>query len=99
MVELPYELWLQITQYLPGHAVTSLMSVNRSLYNIALDERYKVVIWEKLDMKMMIRSLTSLRWCIRLSFFDSSRVSDRVVQESLDRRSRQAPSHLCLEHY
>ncbi len=41
MIELPYEIWLMIVDYLPIHHVRSLYSVNKALFNIALDLRYK----------------------------------------------------------
>src|SRR6266540_823386 len=43
MTELPYEIWLLIVEYLPDHQVRRLYSVNRALFNIALDLRYKAV--------------------------------------------------------
>lgn len=40
MVDLPPELWLNITYYLTQDEVDSLMAVNRTLMNIALNARY-----------------------------------------------------------
>ena len=41
MIELPYEIWLMIVDYLPIHHVRRLYSVNEALFSIALDLRYK----------------------------------------------------------
>uniref|UniRef100_A0A8H7Y2P2 F-box domain-containing protein n=1 Tax=Psilocybe cubensis TaxID=181762 RepID=A0A8H7Y2P2_PSICU len=41
MPDIPYEIWVQITQYLSPEEVKRLYPVNRSLFNIAMDERYK----------------------------------------------------------
>ena len=43
MIELPYrdDVWMLIVQYLPAQRVRSLYSVNRALFDIALDLRYK----------------------------------------------------------
>ena len=41
MIELPYEIWLMIVDCLPTHHVRRLYSVNRILFSIALDLRYK----------------------------------------------------------
>ena len=55
MANLPFEIWLLIVQHLPAHQVRNLYSVNRALFNIALDLRYqdafigvlpdRVVLW------------------------------------------------------
>ena len=43
MTELPYDVWMLIVEYLPAHQVRRLYSVNRALFDIALDLRYKQV--------------------------------------------------------
>ncbi|KAJ7063568.1 hypothetical protein C8F01DRAFT_1133538 [Mycena amicta] len=50
--ELPDDIWRSITAILSPYELSSLLSVNRSLFNIVLDERYKEVRWEKLDTSM-----------------------------------------------
>ena len=39
--DLPLELWLEITQYLPSPQIQRMISLNRSLMNIAINELYK----------------------------------------------------------
>jgi len=41
MKELPYEILLLIIDYIPVHQVRRLYSVNKALFNIALDLRHK----------------------------------------------------------
>jgi len=41
MIELPYEIWLMIVDYLPIHHLRRLYSVNKALFSIALDLRYR----------------------------------------------------------
>lgn len=43
MVDLPYDLWYQIAQFIPRRELRNLYSVNRTLYDIAMDERYKLI--------------------------------------------------------
>jgi len=43
MTELPYDIWMLILEYLPAHQVRRLYSVNKTLFDIALDLRYKHV--------------------------------------------------------
>ncbi|KAG2017525.1 hypothetical protein CC2G_007031 [Coprinopsis cinerea AmutBmut pab1-1] len=41
MPELPYEIWLEVVQYLPPEKLFQIGTLNRHLRSIALDERYK----------------------------------------------------------
>ncbi|KAF7290708.1 hypothetical protein MIND_01311500 [Mycena indigotica] len=50
--ELPEDVWRCVTDALSRSERASLLSVNRALFNIVLDERYQEVRWEKLDTSM-----------------------------------------------
>jgi hypothetical protein len=39
--ELPIELWIEVTKYLPRSQIRKLFPLNRALLSIALDEIYK----------------------------------------------------------
>ncbi|EAU85187.1 hypothetical protein CC1G_06203 [Coprinopsis cinerea okayama7 len=41
MPDLPYELWLHVLRYVPKDRHFNLRRVNRTIYNIILDERYR----------------------------------------------------------
>jgi len=40
MTELPYDVWLLITSFLTRNEVWRLLSVNRTLFSIAMDGHY-----------------------------------------------------------
>lgn len=60
MVDIPHDIWCQIALYIPSKNLSSLISLNRSLFNIVLDGRYQEVMWAKMD-ELMIRTLIRLR--------------------------------------
>jgi hypothetical protein len=43
MANLPYEVWLQIVEHLPGGSPEELLGVNHILFEIAMDDRYREV--------------------------------------------------------
>lgn len=43
MVHIPPEIWSQITKYIPPHDLVNLISLNSSLFEAAMDERYRRV--------------------------------------------------------
>ena len=43
-MDLPYDIWSQITGYLPDNEVKLLYAVNRALFDIAMDLRYEEVM-------------------------------------------------------
>lgn len=63
-MDLPREIWQQIVQYIPKDEVFNLISLNRSVLNIVLDERYKEVLWVSMLDKTKIRALTRLRYVL-----------------------------------
>lgn len=42
MISLPFEVWLKIASFLPRDDRQKLYTVNHSLFQIAMDERYRV---------------------------------------------------------
>lgn len=60
MPDIPYEIWMHVTQYLTLEEVKRLYPVNRSLFNIAMDERYKRGFVGVLSSANTHRSLTRL---------------------------------------
>ncbi|KAF7290703.1 hypothetical protein MIND_01310900 [Mycena indigotica] len=59
-VELPEDVWRYVAAFIPNNHLITLISVNGPLFNIALDEIYRVVRWEKLD-RYFLRDLERLR--------------------------------------
>lgn len=49
MTVLPQEVWELVVSYIPRPQWLTLVSVNRALFNIVLDERYGSIEWVKLD--------------------------------------------------
>jgi hypothetical protein len=43
VMDLPFEIWLHITSFVPTDQLRRLYAVNRILYAIAMSERYKVI--------------------------------------------------------
>jgi hypothetical protein len=41
MAELPYDVWLHIISFLNREEVWRLLSINRTLFSIAMDDHYK----------------------------------------------------------
>jgi len=60
MIDLPYDVWHHITSYLPQSQVMKLLSVNQTLFNIALNERYRNVEWFMLD-DAVVKNLVRLQ--------------------------------------
>jgi hypothetical protein len=52
-MDLPYDIWLEIVKFLPGDIVRRLFSVNRVLFEIAMDERYREVEIMTLDRRTL----------------------------------------------
>jgi len=44
MKVLPYDIWVQITSYLPDDEVKLLYAVNQALFDIAMNLRYREVM-------------------------------------------------------
>ena len=43
VMDIPFEIWLQIASYIPAVQIRNLYSVNRPFFRIAMDERYREV--------------------------------------------------------
>ena len=41
--DLPLELWLEILSYLPRSALHRMIGINRTLFELALDEKYEEI--------------------------------------------------------
>ena len=61
---LPHNVWVNVAQYLPASSLEGLLSVNRCFFDIAMDYRYRQLIFAYLDNKM-IRKLLRLRYANR----------------------------------
>ncbi|KAJ7226939.1 hypothetical protein GGX14DRAFT_99815 [Mycena pura] len=59
-VQLPEDVWRYIASFIPHKHLVTLLSVNKTFYDIALDARYREIRWDKLD-KNMTRSLARLQ--------------------------------------
>ncbi|KAF7329143.1 hypothetical protein MKEN_00174900 [Mycena kentingensis (nom. inval.)] len=88
-VELPEDVWRCITGYLQYYELHPLLGVNRILFNVVLDERYKEVRWEKLDratalsLKRLKDPMTARRvrrLHIRAWFIDYLARKDKLVK-------------------
>lgn len=44
--DIPFDVWLEIANYLSPHDRKGLYSVNHALFEIAMDERYKLVYFQ-----------------------------------------------------
>ncbi|KAG5642235.1 hypothetical protein DXG03_003359 [Asterophora parasitica] len=60
MVNLPHEIWLHISQYIPASVLEGLVSVNSTFYDIAMDCRYRQISFAFLDNRML-RNLQRLK--------------------------------------
>lgn len=58
--QLPYDIWLHITRFIPPLEIGQLYAVNSSLFNIAMDQRYRQISFAYLSPKM-IRTLVRLK--------------------------------------
>ena len=58
--DLPLEIWLHITSFLPTHQLQRLCTVNRILYGIAMSEKYKAIDFCK-DTRVVAGILTSFK--------------------------------------
>lgn len=61
MVDIPPEIWALVAQYLPKEARVRLISVNRVFYTLAMDEKYKELVIDKVDGSL-VRTLEVLRY-------------------------------------
>ncbi|KAF8149884.1 hypothetical protein B0H34DRAFT_165958 [Crassisporium funariophilum] len=80
MPDVPYEVWRHITDFLPLKEVKQMYGVNRSLFNIAMDERYRTA---RLDYLLQ----ESTKRCL-------SRVVDPGIASRV-RSFELRPGHLC----
>lgn len=56
----PYDVWRHIASFLPPVEVEQLYTLNRSLFNIAMDERYKATGFGLLFQRQTLRTLSQL---------------------------------------
>lgn len=49
MGDVPYDVWLYITGFLPEATILNLYSVNRALFNISLDHRCRLAYIGRLE--------------------------------------------------
>jgi hypothetical protein len=47
--DLPDDVWRIVVSFLPTEVVLQMISVNRTFFNMALDMKYRQVVWIKLD--------------------------------------------------
>ncbi|TFK67296.1 hypothetical protein BDN72DRAFT_107037 [Pluteus cervinus] len=59
--ELPMELWMLIASYLPKGDVQKLMSVNRALYEVAMDAKYGLVEFGETDPWKFVHTAEGLQ--------------------------------------
>ena len=60
MVDIPYDVWKHITDFLPSDDVKNLLTINHALFNIAMDERYKSSLFGSLFHPSTLRTLGRL---------------------------------------
>ncbi|KAF8184470.1 hypothetical protein BJ912DRAFT_853076 [Pholiota molesta] len=60
MTTIPHEIWLHIAQFIPVRVLLSLISLNSTFFQLAMDYRYRQMSFAYLDNRM-IRSLVRLR--------------------------------------
>lgn len=58
-MDFPFEIWLHIAQFLPPDELQVLYTVNSALFNIAMDERCKLLRFRR--RKKIIENVTLLR--------------------------------------
>lgn len=60
--ELPPEVWLHVAQFIPDNAIRTLMGVNRLFFNLAMDARYRKIIFVDINEKsaMALNTLSQL---------------------------------------
>ena len=56
----PHKIWVLIAQFLPALVVRDLISLNSSLFNIAMDCRYRQICFAYLGNRML-RTLARLK--------------------------------------
>lgn len=64
--QLPYDIWLHITRFIPALHLGQLYSLNSALFNIAMDQRYRQISFAYLSPKM-VRTLARLKFVKSLS--------------------------------
>ena len=57
--DLPLELWLEILSYLPRSALHRMIGINRTLFELALDEKYEEIrfLADNTEMAKIFRQL------------------------------------------
>jgi hypothetical protein len=65
MASLPREIWQQITQFMRPADLQLLISLNRIVFDIVMDCRYRRMTFAYID-KRMVRNLTRLRFALAL---------------------------------
>ncbi len=68
MVEFPLELWLDIAQYLPSSTLKKLFMVNRPLFNISMDLRWREVTFETRNLDKAMRLLGRLSYVFSITY-------------------------------
>ncbi|KAF8170430.1 hypothetical protein BJ912DRAFT_861191 [Pholiota molesta] len=67
--DLPYKVWEHITTFLPSEETKRLLCVNRTLFAIAMNERYRTSTIETLSSRDTHRNLVRL-WYVTIGYFD-----------------------------
>lgn len=57
-MEIPFEIWLNISRFIPSDELQSLYAVNHALFAIAMNERYKVTHFDY--RREMLRNVETL---------------------------------------
>ncbi|CAK5263295.1 unnamed protein product [Mycena citricolor] len=60
IVDLPEDVWQIVALFFPQRELSPLISVNKALYNIVLNAKYREIHWDKVD-KDLARTLVRLR--------------------------------------
>ncbi|KJA19868.1 hypothetical protein HYPSUDRAFT_69046 [Hypholoma sublateritium FD-334 SS-4] len=60
MQSLPYEVWEYITTFLPSKVVEDLLTVNSSIFDIAMNERYRTTSFRSICGKDTLRCVKRL---------------------------------------
>jgi hypothetical protein len=67
--DLPYKVWEHITTFLSSEETKRLLCVNRTLFAIAMNERYRTSTIETMSCRDTHRNLVRL-WYVTIGYFD-----------------------------
>jgi len=94
--DVPYDVWRHITSFLSPDEVKQLYTVNRTLFSLAMDQRYKEAVIGFLFHPDTERSLTRLMWVVASRCFD--KLTPKIRYPEIAARVRNLvlkPGHIC----